>query len=64
MLAEVQKWQQKMRDDINRLHAQTRLDINLEKGRLWDDHSVVQQKLREIESRMVQVSFYCGFAGV
>ena len=37
LAGEVEKLQQKMREDLQRLQATTRLDFNLERGRVFDE---------------------------
>lgn len=52
--AEIDKLSQKVREEISRLKAGTRLDLNLERGRLFDDYSELQTKLKEAETKMHQ----------
>lgn len=54
MAAEVVKLEQKVREDINRVMAGNRLDLNLEKGKLWDEQSQLAAELRETEAKIEQ----------
>lgn len=51
---EVEKLKQKMREDLQRMHAGVRLDMNLDKARIRDEQSVVQMKIKETETKMEQ----------
>jgi predicted nuclease with TOPRIM domain len=52
--SEIEKLSQKVGEDIGRLKAGTRLDLNLERGRLFDEYSELQTKLKEAETRIHQ----------
>lgn len=54
MNIEVEKIQQKCREDIFRLQATTRLDFNLERGRLYDEQSELLAKIKEAETNLGQ----------
>lgn len=43
-----------MREDLNRLYSSTRLDLNLERGKVFDDHSELLQKLNECDAKLTQ----------
>lgn len=49
---EIEKTKQKVRDDINRVQAGFRLDLNLEKGRIRDEASGLQLKIRDTDAKM------------
>lgn len=52
--AEINKLLQNLREQTGRIQASTRLDLNLEKGRLFDEYSELQAKLKETEMKLQQ----------
>jgi len=51
---ELDKWKQKVREDMNRFQASTRLELNLERGRQYDEDSELIVKLKESEAKVRQ----------
>ena len=41
-----------MRGEIQKVHAGTRLDVNLEKGRVGDEREVLERKVKEADQRI------------
>ncbi|KAJ3368186.1 hypothetical protein GGF31_006770 [Allomyces arbusculus] len=52
LTTELEKLKQKLREEMNRLQAGVRLDLNLEKGRLRDETGVQDMKIREADTRI------------
>lgn len=51
-MGDVEKLKQRLREEITRTQAGVRLDLNLEKGRIRDESSVQELKLKEVAARM------------
>lgn len=49
---EVEKLKQQLRENITRAQAGVRLDLNLEKGRIRDELSARDLKLKEVDTRI------------
>jgi hypothetical protein len=52
LLADVEKLKQRLREEISKTSAGVRLDLNLEKGRMRDELSARELKIREVETRI------------
>lgn len=52
LLAEVEKLRQKLREEVTRTQAGVRLDLNLEKGRMRDESSVLELKIKETDTKI------------
>lgn len=52
LLSEVEKLKQQLRENITRAQAGVRLDLNLEKGRIRDELSARDLKLKEVDTRI------------
>ncbi|KAG8955033.1 hypothetical protein FRC03_011306 [Tulasnella sp. 419] len=52
LVADLEKLKGRLREEITRTQAGVRLDLNLEKGRMRDETSVQDMKLREVETRI------------
>ncbi|KZP01492.1 DUF1640-domain-containing protein [Calocera viscosa TUFC12733] len=52
LTADVEKLKQRLREEIARTQAGVRLDLNLEKGRLRDETSAQELKVREVDTRI------------
>ncbi len=52
LLGEIEKLRQKLREEITRTQAGVRLDLNLEKGRIRDEASVQEIKIKETDTRI------------
>ena len=51
-MADVEKLKQRLREEITRTQAGVRLDLNLEKGRIRDENSQQELKIREVDTRI------------
>ncbi|CAG8596894.1 12792_t:CDS:2 [Acaulospora morrowiae] len=51
LVAEVEKLKQRLGEEIKRTQASTRLELNLEKGRIRDESSMLEMKLKETDTR-------------
>ena len=49
---EISKLAQKFKEEVNKVQANVRLDLNLEKGRTRDESSVHELKIKETDTRM------------
>ncbi|OZJ02970.1 hypothetical protein BZG36_04513 [Bifiguratus adelaidae] len=49
---EIEKLRQKLREEITRTQAGVRLDLNLEKGRIRDEASAQELKIKETDTRI------------
>jgi hypothetical protein len=56
LLSDVEKLKQRLREEISKTSAGVRLDLNLEKGRMRDELSARELKIREVETR-IEVCF-------
>ncbi|KAK9722712.1 Protein fmp32, mitochondrial [Basidiobolus ranarum] len=52
LLGEIEKLKHKLRDEIARTQAGVRLDLNLEKGRIRDEASVQEVKIKETDTKL------------
>ena len=52
LLADVEKLKQRLREEMTRTQAGVRLDLNLEKGRMRDELSAREIKIREVDTRI------------
>lgn len=50
--ADVNKMKDGMRDELSKVHAGVRLDINLEKGRVKDEAGLLEQKVVQANSKI------------
>jgi hypothetical protein len=50
--AEIEKLKQKFKEEISKIQASVRLDLNLEKGRIRDESSVHELKIKETDNRI------------
>jgi len=49
---EIERLRQKFREEVNKIQASVRLDLNLEKGRIRDESSVHELKIKETDNRI------------
>ncbi|ORE05854.1 DUF1640-domain-containing protein [Rhizopus microsporus var. microsporus] len=49
---EIEKLKQKLKDEIARTQASVRLDLNLERGRIRDEASAQEIKIKETDTRI------------
>jgi len=49
---EIEKLRQKFKEEVNKIQASVRLDLNLEKGRIRDESSVHELKIKETDNRI------------
>jgi hypothetical protein len=54
LLADIEKLKQRLREEITRTQAGVRLDLNLEKGRMREESSGQQLKIKEVDTRIEQ----------
>ncbi|KAF7309658.1 Mitochondrial protein [Mycena indigotica] len=54
LLTDIEKLKQRLRQDILQIQAGVRLDINLEKGRLREEGSAQELKIKEVDTRIEQ----------
>ena len=54
LLTDIEKLKQRLREEISRTQAGVRLDLNLEKGRLRDEASGQELKIKEVDTRIEQ----------
>jgi hypothetical protein len=52
--ADIEKLKQRLREEITRTQAGVRLDLNLEKGRMREESSAQQLKIKEVDTRIEQ----------
>lgn len=52
LLSEVEKLKQSLKEQIVRTQAGVRLDLNLEKGRIRDEASLHELKIKEVDTRI------------
>ena len=52
--ADMQKLKQRLREEITRTQAGVRLDLNLEKGRMREESSGQELKIKEVDTRIEQ----------
>ncbi len=51
-MADVEKLKQRLREEVTRVQAGVRLDLNLEKGRIRDESSQQELKIKEVDTRI------------
>jgi hypothetical protein len=54
LLTDIGKLKQRLREEISRTQAGVRLDLNLEKGRIRDEASKQEVKMKEVDTRIEQ----------
>ena len=54
LVADVEKLKQRLREEITRTQAGVRLDLNLEKGRMREESSGQELKIKEVDTRIEQ----------
>lgn len=54
LVADVEKLKQRLREEITRTQAGVRLDLNLEKGRMREESSQQELKIKEVDTRIEQ----------
>ncbi|KAG6819975.1 hypothetical protein H0H93_006878 [Arthromyces matolae] len=54
LAADVEKLKQRLREEITRTQAGVRLDLNLEKGRMREESSHQELKIKEVDTRIEQ----------
>ncbi|KAG1890430.1 uncharacterized protein F5891DRAFT_996283 [Suillus fuscotomentosus] len=54
LVADMEKLKQRLREEITRTQAGVRLDLNLEKGRMRDESSGQELKIKEVDARIEQ----------
>lgn len=54
LASELEKYKQKLREDLARLHSSTKLELNLERGKMWDDRAELFGTLKETETKIEQ----------
>jgi len=52
LTVEIERLRQKFREEVNKIQASVRLDLNLEKGRIRDESSVHELKIKETDNRI------------
>jgi hypothetical protein len=54
LVNDVEKLKQRLREEITRTQAGVRLDLNLEKGRMREESSGQEVKIKEVDTRIEQ----------
>ncbi|KAL0953431.1 hypothetical protein HGRIS_004667 [Hohenbuehelia grisea] len=54
LVTEIEKLKQRLREEITRTQAGVRLDLNLEKGRMREESSAQELKIKEVDTRIEQ----------
>lgn len=54
LLNDIEKLKQRLREEITRTQAGVRLDLNLEKGRMREETSGQELKIKEVDTRIEQ----------
>ncbi|KAG6856670.1 hypothetical protein H0H87_002047 [Tephrocybe sp. NHM501043] len=54
LVADIEKLKQRLREEITRTQAGVRLDLNLEKGRMREESSHQELKIKEVDTRIEQ----------
>ncbi|GJJ11408.1 hypothetical protein Clacol_005641 [Clathrus columnatus] len=52
LVADIEKLKQRLREEVAKTQAGVRLDLNLEKGRMRDEASAQELKIREVDTRI------------
>jgi len=54
LLTDIERLKQRLREEISRTQAGVRLDLNLEKGRIREEASKQELKMKEVDTRIEQ----------
>lgn len=54
LVTDIEKLRQRLREEITRTQAGVRLDLNLEKGRMREENSKQELKMKEVDTRIEQ----------
>lgn len=54
LVNDIEKLRQRLREEVTRTQAGVRLDLNLEKGRMRDESSKQELKIKEVDTRIEQ----------
>lgn len=54
LISDIEKLKQRLREEITRTQAGVRLDLNLEKGRMREESSRQELKIKEVDTRIEQ----------
>jgi len=54
LVADIEKLKQRLREEITRTQAGVRLDLNLEKGRMREESTSQELKIKEVDTRIEQ----------
>jgi hypothetical protein len=54
LVTDLEKLKQRLREEITRTQAGVRLDLNLEKGRMREESSGQELKIKEVDTRIEQ----------
>jgi hypothetical protein len=54
LVSDIEKLKQRLREEITRTQAGVRLDLNLEKGRMREESSRQELKIKEVDTRIEQ----------
>ncbi|KZT09887.1 DUF1640-domain-containing protein [Laetiporus sulphureus 93-53] len=54
LMTDIEKLKQRLREEITRTQAGVRLDLNLEKGRMREESSKQELKIKEVDTRIEQ----------
>ena len=54
LVNDIEKLKQRLREEITRTQAGVRLDLNLEKGRMREESSKQELKIKEVDTRIEQ----------
>lgn len=54
LVTDIEKLKQRLREEITRTQAGVRLDLNLEKGRMREQSSGQELKIKEVDTRIEQ----------
>lgn len=54
LLTDIEKLKQRLREEVSRTQAGVRLDLNLEKGRIREEASRQELKMKEVDTRIEQ----------
>lgn len=54
LVNDIEKLKQRLREEISRTQAGVRLDLNLEKGRMREEASGQELKIKEVDTRIEQ----------
>jgi hypothetical protein len=63
LTVEIEKLRQKFREEVSKIQASVRLDLNLEKGRIRDESSVHELKIKETDNRIEYHPLLCRMGG-